>query len=101
MDAPATAVISSDAPALAGTPRPRLSRDAVAAVGVTLVAFAVYLVTLSHGVLGGDAGELQFVPPILGLTHPTGYPLQVLVHFAWSHLPIGSVADRLNLLDAI
>jgi hypothetical protein len=56
---------------------------------------------LSRGVLGGDAGELQFVPPILGLTHPTGYPFQVLFHFVWSQLPIGTVAFRLNLLDAI
>ncbi|MCC7366872.1 MAG: DUF2723 domain-containing protein [Chloroflexi bacterium] len=68
--------------------------------GVGLLAFAAYVLTLSRGVLGGDAGELQFVPPILGLTHPTGYPLQVLVHFLWSYLPFGSVAYRLNLLDA-
>jgi hypothetical protein len=74
-------------------------RYLIAAVG--LVAFAAYWLTLSRGVLGGDAGELQFVPPILGLTHPTGYPLQVLVHYAWSFVPIGSVAYRLNLLDAI
>jgi hypothetical protein len=67
---------------------------------VSGAAFAVYLATLSSGVLGGDAGELQFVPPILGLPHPTGYPLQVLVHKLWSYVPIGSVAYRLNLLDA-
>ena len=67
----------------------------------SVAAFVVYLLTLSRGVLGGDAGELQFVPPILGLTHPTGYPLQVLLHYAWSYLPLGSVAYRLNLLDAL
>src|SRR3954469_13160460 len=69
--------------------------------GVALAAFAAYLMTLSRGVLGGDAGELQFVPPILGLTHPTGYPLQVLLHVLWSFVPFGSVAYRLNLLDAL
>jgi hypothetical protein len=74
--------------------------DAGFASGVGLLAFVVYLLTLSRGVLGGDAGELQFVPPILGLTHPTGYPLQVLVHYFWSFVPIGSMAYRLNLLDA-
>ena len=76
-------------------------RDLHLALVVGGVAFVVYLLTLSRGVLGGDAGELQFVPPILGLTHPTGYPLQVLLHYAWSLLPIGSVAFRLNLLDAL
>jgi hypothetical protein len=75
--------------------------DTQLAVGVAAVTFLVYLLTLSRGVLGGDSGELQFVPPILGLTHPTGYPLQVLVHFAWSHLPFASVAYGLNLLDAL
>ncbi|MFN8522853.1 MAG: DUF2723 domain-containing protein [Chloroflexota bacterium] len=50
--------------------------------------------------LGGDAGELQFVPPILGLTHPTGYPLQVLLHWLWSRLPVEDVAWSLNLFDA-
>src|SRR4051812_16818825 len=69
--------------------------------GVALAAFAASLLTLSRGVLGGDAGELQFVPPILGLTHPTGYPFQVLLHVVWSLVPLGSVAYRLNLLDAL
>src|SRR5438067_834160 len=76
-------------------------RDLLVAALAALLAFAAYLLTLSRGVLGGDAGELQFVPPILGLTHPTGYPFQVLLHFVWSSLPIGSVAYRLNLLDAL
>src|SRR4051812_50054083 len=69
--------------------------------GVALAAFAASLLTLSRGVLGGDAGELQFVPPILGLTHPTGYPLQVLLHYVVSQVPMGSVAYRLNLVDAL
>ena len=67
---------------------------------VFVTVFGVYWVTLAPGVLGGDAGELQFVPPILSLTHPTGYPLQVLLHKGWSLLPLGSVAYRLNVLDA-
>src|SRR5690349_15225230 len=78
-----------------------IRRDLNLSLVVGTIAFAVYVLTLSRGVLGGDAGELQFVPPILGLTHPTGYPLQVLLHFAWSFLPIGSVAYRQNLLDAL
>src|SRR5215212_193354 len=76
-------------------------RDLNLSLVVGAIAFAAYLLTLSRGVLGGDAGELQFVPPILSLTHPTGYPLQVLLHFAWSYVPIGSVAYRQNLLDAL
>src|SRR5215207_9397073 len=81
--------------------RSSLRHDRALVVGTALAAFVAYLLTLSRGVLGGDAGELQFVPPILGLTHPTGYPFQVLLHFAWSLVPIGTVAYRLNLLDAL
>ena len=58
--------------------------------------------TLSPGMLGGDPGELQFVPAILGLPHPTGMPLYVLLGKAWSLLPLGhSVAWRMNLLAAV
>lgn len=67
-----------------------------------LAVLAVYLSTLSPGVLGGDPGELQFVPAILSLPHPTGTPLYVLLGKMWSLLPLGpSVAWRMNLLAAM
>jgi hypothetical protein len=60
------------------------------------------LLTLTPGVLGGDVGELQFIPYILGLAHPTGTPLYILLGKVWSMLPLGpSVAWRMNLLSAI
>jgi hypothetical protein len=82
----------------------RPARLAVWALGGVLAigVFLVYLVTLSPGALGGDPGELQFVPYILGMTHPTGMPLYVLMGKVWSSLPLGpSVAWRMNLLAAI
>jgi hypothetical protein len=104
MHAPADALASgprSEGVVVQRAPAWIARRDRNLCLTVAGLAFGVYLLTLSRGVLGGDAGELQFVPSILGLTHPTGYPLQVLLHFAWSHLPIGTVAYRLNLLDAL
>lgn len=63
---------------------------------------AAYTATLAPGILGGDAGELQFVPSILSLTHPTGYPLQTLLNRLWvAVVPFGSVAWRTNLLSAL
>ncbi len=63
---------------------------------------AVYVRTLAPGVLGGDAGELQFVPAILSLPHPTGTPLYILLGKLWSLLPLGpSVAWRMSLLAAV
>jgi hypothetical protein len=64
--------------------------------------FAVYLSTLTPGVLGGDVGELQFVPYILGMAHPTGTPFYCLLGKLWTLLPLGpSVAWRMNLLSAV
>ncbi|MFN0074355.1 MAG: DUF2723 domain-containing protein [Chloroflexota bacterium] len=79
----------------------RAASTAAIATVLALATFVTYAVTLAPGVLGGDAGELQFVSPILGLTHPTGYPLLVLLNHAWALLfPLGNVAWRLNVLNA-
>jgi hypothetical protein len=64
-------------------------------------AFALYVATLAPTVLAGDGGEFQFVPYLLGVAHPTGYPLYCLLGWAWSHLlPFGDVAYRMNLFSA-
>ncbi|RLC80590.1 MAG: hypothetical protein DRI61_05450 [Chloroflexi bacterium] len=65
-------------------------------------AFVVYAITGAPTVLYGDGGEFQFVPYILGIPHPTGYPLYCLLGWVWSHLvPIGDVARRMNLFSAL
>lgn len=62
----------------------------------------VYVRTLTPGVLGGDVGELQFVPYILGLVHPTGTPFYTLLGWLWTRLSWGpSVAWQMNLLSAL
>jgi hypothetical protein len=67
-----------------------------------IVTLIVYTVTLSPGAVGGDPGELQFVPAILSSPHPTGTPLYVLLGKIWSLLPLGpTVAWRMNLLAAV
>jgi hypothetical protein len=69
---------------------------------LTLISGALYGVTCAPSVLFGDGGEFQFVPYILGIAHPTGYPLYVLLGWAWGHLlPLGDVAYRMNLFSAV
>lgn len=76
--------------------------DLVVAVLLGAGAFALYLMTLAPTVLTGDGGEFQFVPYLLGVAHPTGYPLYVVLGWAWSRLlPVGDVAFRLNLFSAL
>jgi 4-amino-4-deoxy-L-arabinose transferase-like glycosyltransferase len=63
--------------------------------------FGLYAATLAPTVLAGDGGEFQFVPYMLGVAHPTGYPLYTILGWLWSHLlPLGDVAWRMNLFSA-
>jgi transmembrane protein TMEM260 (protein O-mannosyltransferase) len=71
------------------------------ATGVGLVALVVYLRTLLPGIAFGDWGEMQTVPHVLGVAHPTGYPTYILLAWLGELLPIGSVAFRANLLSAV
>ncbi len=76
--------------------------DMLLALALGLGSFVLYVITLAPSVLFADAGEFQFVPYILGIAHPTGYPLYLLLGWAWSHvLPIGDVAYRMNLFSAL
>lgn len=73
----------------------------LAAVAVFGIALAIYVRTLLPGVSVGDWAEMQWIPAQLGIPHPTGYPLYVLLGKAFSLLPIGSLAFRAELLSAV
>lgn len=68
---------------------------------LALVAFFLYVQTLVPSILDGDQGELQYMPSILGIPHPPGFPLYLLLGHLWSLLPIGDLAYRMNLFSAI
>lgn len=67
-----------------------------------LIPFITYFLSLSHDVASRDLADMQGVPYLLGIAHPTGYPLFVLLGWAFSHaIPIGSLAFRMNLFGAL
>lgn len=68
---------------------------------VIFFAFGIYLRTLLPGVGFWDTGEAQTVPHTLSIFHPTGFPTYTLIGWAWSQLPLGGVAYRMNLLSAV
>ena len=43
----------------------------------------------------------QFIGRVLGVAHNPGYPLYILLTHAFSYLPIGSLAYRINLFSAL
>ena len=74
---------------------------AYVAVGVALVALAVYLRTMLPSTYFWDTGEAQTVPATASIFHPTGFPVYAMVGWLWSQLPMGDVAWRMNLLSGL
>ena len=63
--------------------------------------FALYAIGASRTIYVGDSGELVAAVATLGIPHPTGYPLYVLLGKLWTLLvPIGSIAFRMSLMSA-
>ena len=74
----------------------------LAAVAVAAVVLAVYVLTLAPTVTFWDAGEFIAAARTLGIPHPPGTPLFVMIAHAWGLLvPIGEWAYRTNLLSAL
>jgi len=68
-------------------------------IGATI--FAIYAVGASPTIYVGDSGELVTAVHLLGIPHPTGYPLYVLTGKLWTLMfPYGSVALRMSLFSA-
>jgi hypothetical protein len=61
----------------------------------------IYLLTMSHAVGAADTFEFQVIAPRLGIAHPTGYPLYLLLGKLATLLPVGTVAWRLNMASAV
>jgi len=67
-----------------------------------LVPFALYAFSISPNVGYWDTAEMQTVPWVLGIAHPTGFPVFVFAGWLFSHVVIvGSVAYRLGLMSAV
>lgn len=68
---------------------------------VFLAVFAVYLAALPPALAPWrDAGEFTTAAATLGVAHPPGYPLYVLLSSLGLRLPVGNGAFRLNVLSA-
>jgi hypothetical protein len=67
----------------------------------TIIVLLGYLVSLAPTVTFWDAGEFIAASRILGIPHPPGTPLFVMLGHTWgSLLPFGEYAFRLNLMSA-
>ena len=77
-------------------------RGQLVGVGVVVAALAAYLVTISPTVAFWDAGEFIATSYILGIPHPPGTPLYVLIGRIFTLIPFAStIAIRVNILSAV
>jgi len=67
---------------------------------VIIIVAVIYLRTMLPGMgYSGDVAKFQFIGKVLGVPHPPGYPLYVLLNRLFITLPIGSIAFRANLMS--
>ncbi len=85
------------------TPYPDVERPPyVTALCVALGALLLYLATLAPTTQFWDASEYSTAVHALGIPHPPGNPLFILLAHAWGLLPLGAdYARRINLLAAV
>lgn len=63
--------------------------------------FVTYALGACRTIYVGDSGELVTAVAVLGIPHPSGYPLYVMLGKLWTLLvPFGSVAFRMSLFSA-
>src|SRR5262249_14457414 len=75
--------------------------ELVCAGAVFLAALLLYTFTLAPTVTLVDSGELILAAWGLGVAHPPGFPLWVMLAHLASLLPFGNVAVRINFSSAL
>ncbi|MDP2933917.1 MAG: DUF2723 domain-containing protein [bacterium] len=71
------------------------------AFSVFALAFAVYLLTAPHSIFLGDNAQFVTAGATLGVPHPPGYPLFVVLAKLFSLVPLASLTYRINLVSVV
>ncbi|GAC1652299.1 MAG: hypothetical protein NVS9B12_01560 [Vulcanimicrobiaceae bacterium] len=80
----------------------KLTFQGAASYAAFFVPFALYVYSMQRYVGYWDVAEMQTVPYILGIAHPTGFPAFTVLGWLFSHVVFfGSVAWRMTLMCAI
>jgi tetratricopeptide (TPR) repeat protein/uncharacterized membrane protein len=66
----------------------------------TLVVFIVFFLTLAPDVTLEDSGEMATASLYGGIPHAPGYPIWTMYTWLWTHIPLGSIAWRVELGNA-
>jgi 4-amino-4-deoxy-L-arabinose transferase-like glycosyltransferase len=84
------------------SPRGRITRPrALGAAVIGIVFLLLYRITLAPDILGHDSGDWQAAGATLGISHSPGSPAYTILAWFFSHIPMGTLAARVNLLSAV
>ncbi|MBM4188708.1 MAG: DUF2723 domain-containing protein [Gemmatimonadetes bacterium] len=74
----------------------------LAAAATAILVLVGYVVSLAPSVTFWDAGEFIAAMKVLGIPHPPGTPLFVMIGHVWAKMiPFGEYAWRTNLMSAV
>ncbi|MFY9553247.1 MAG: DUF2723 domain-containing protein [Blastocatellia bacterium] len=90
--------MTASAPTIVLTP---LKLPIACASSIFLASLIVYVATLAPTVTLVDSGELIVAAHSLGVAHPPGFPLYVLLAHLAALVPMGNVAVRVNFASAL
>lgn len=69
---------------------------------LSLLLFGLFLGALHPSITPGDSGEISAAAYSLGIAHPPGYPLYVIIAKLFTlALPIGNIAYRVSMVSAV
>lgn len=66
-----------------------------------LFTFSVYIHNLSRSVFGGDVGDFVTAATVMGVPHPSGYPLITLLGFLLTRIDFATPAFMVGLISAL
>jgi hypothetical protein len=55
---------------------------------IFIISYIIYIITSAPGLMFTDSGELAGAAVTLGIAHPTGYPLFIILAHLWSLIPL-------------
>lgn len=67
---------------------------------VFVIALTIYIICLAPTIYLEDSAEFVAAADTLGIPHPSGYPLYVILGKLFSFLPLASLAWRINFMSA-
>jgi hypothetical protein len=76
-----------------------VNRDALSLLASVALPAILHLRTLAPTVYNLDSAEFATAGATLGIPHPPGYPLYVLLAKVFSFVPLGDLAYRINLMS--